>query len=114
MATPTVAVAGATRPYPGEAANGDAWLVTWADAGCRIALIDGLGHGPPAAVAARVAIEALVHAPDLAPDAALGLCHHALLGTRGAVISIAQIAPEGTSLVYAGIGNIEAQLWQGG
>jgi hypothetical protein len=114
VATPTVAVAAATRPYPGEVANGDAWLATWTAAGCRIALIDGLGHGPEAAVAARTAIGALALAPDLAPAAALHRCHAVLPGTRGAVISIAQIASDGTQLVYAGIGNIEAQLWQAG
>jgi Stage II sporulation protein E (SpoIIE) len=109
-----VAVAATSRPYPGEVANGDAWLVTWTAAGCRIVLVDGLGHGLPAAAASRIALEVLAQAPDLAPAAALQRCHRALAGTRGAVISIAQIAPGGTQLVYAGLGNIEAQLWQTG
>jgi Stage II sporulation protein E (SpoIIE) len=114
VATSLVTIAATSRPYPGEEANGDAWLVTWTVAGCRIVLVDGVGHGPPAAAASRITLETLALAPDLAPAAALHRCHHALVGTRGAVISIAQIAADGTHLVYTGIGNIEAQLWQAG
>jgi hypothetical protein len=40
------------------------------------------------------------------------LCHQALLGTRGAVISLAQLDLNRSRLTYAGVGNVEARLWQ--
>jgi serine phosphatase RsbU (regulator of sigma subunit) len=114
MAGRRLAVAGASRPYPGEAANGDAWGVHWHDDRCRIAVVDGLGHGEPAAAAASLAIATLEAEPALGPEPALRACHAALTGSRGAVISIAQIDLATRSLIYAGVGNVEARLYQGG
>jgi serine phosphatase RsbU (regulator of sigma subunit) len=107
-----ITVAGASRPYPGETANGDAWTVQWHGGCCRIAVIDGLGHGPAAETAAHSAVEALRTRPDLPPDEAVRACHHALQGTRGAVVSIARIDLNAGELTYAGVGNVEAQFWQ--
>jgi hypothetical protein len=82
-----------------------------------VAVIDGLGHGPAAASAAAAAVEVLAAAPHLDPVAALLTCHRALAGTRGAAISVAWIGPAepgspACRLVYAGVGNVEARLWQ--
>jgi hypothetical protein len=107
-------VVAASRPYPGEQVNGDGWTVQWHAGRCRVAVIDGLGHGPHAAAATERAREALLLHPDLGPVAALARCHTALAGTRGAAISIATIDPAAGRLVYAGVGNVEAQLWQAG
>lgn len=114
MADDPITVAGASRPYPGETANGDAWSVQWHGGACRIAVIDGLGHGPDAEVAARRAIDVLAAHPALPPSDAMQVCHHALRGTRGAVVSIAGIDLDAGQLTYAGVGNVEAQLWQSG
>jgi len=46
----------AERPYPGETVSGDAYAVHWVGDACRIAVIDGLGHGPEAAKASASAI----------------------------------------------------------
>jgi hypothetical protein len=92
-------------------ANGDAWLVSWHEGACRVAVIDGLGHGPAAAAAAAAAVGALREAPHLDPVAALLACDRALAGTRGAAISVAWLGPS-RRLVYAGVGNVEARLWQ--
>jgi serine phosphatase RsbU (regulator of sigma subunit) len=107
-----IAVAGATRPYPGETVNGDAWTVDWHQGVCRIAVIDGLGHGTLAAAAAELAVANLTAQPELNPESALWACHRALIGSRGAVMSIAQIDVAAGRLIYAGVGNVEAQLWQ--
>ena len=112
MAARTLTIAGAARPYPGEAVSGDAWHVDCNGDGWRIALIDGLGHGPEAAAAANAAIVALTTHPDLTPNDALAICHRALAGTRGGVIGVAQIDRSLTRLLYVGVGNIEARLWQ--
>jgi negative regulator of sigma-B (phosphoserine phosphatase) len=108
-----VAIGAASRPYPGETANGDAWVVHRHGHAWRVAVVDGLGHGPAAAAAARAALDALDRRPALRPVEALLACHDALGGTRGAAVSIAWIEP-GTQLAFAGVGNVEAQLWQAG
>lgn len=111
MVEASITLAAASRPLPGETVNGDAWAVDWHDGSCRIAIIDGLGHGPNAADASKRAVGALHEHPDLRPDDALRLCHHALNGTRGAAIAVALISWEQGNLTYAGIGNTEAILW---
>jgi serine phosphatase RsbU (regulator of sigma subunit) len=100
-------VAAASRAYPGESENGDAWTVQWRGDLCRIAVVDGLGHGPPAAAAARLAVNTLDCRPALAPEDALAACHQALTGSRGAVIAVAEIDTVKRRLHYAGVGNIE-------
>jgi hypothetical protein len=107
-------VAAAERPYVGETISGDSWAVDWLGATCRIAVIDGLGHGPVAAEAAAAAVQALKEDPGLGPAEALRRCHGALGGTRGAAISIAAIDPVAGVLRYAGVGNVEARLWRDG
>jgi len=107
----TLTIGAASRPLPGETANGDGWRVDWVGSTCRIAVIDGLGHGPEAALATSVALAELERYPDLAPVPALHRCHEALRGTRGAVISIAAIDCNQPQLIYAGVGNVEARLW---
>jgi serine/threonine protein phosphatase PrpC len=113
VAQPTLIVAAATRPYPGETANGDAWTVQWHDGVCRIAVIDGLGHGPQAAAAAQRAVETLVAQPHLGPAVALQTCHRALAGSRGAAMAVVAVEPGAARLTFAGVGNVEAQLWDG-
>jgi hypothetical protein len=66
-----------------------------------------------AAVAAQSAVVVLKEHPSLSPIEALGVCQRALLGTRGAAISIISLASDGTKLTYAGIGNVDGQVWQG-
>lgn len=114
VADQPVRVAAATRPYPGETVNGDAWRVDWHDGTCRIAVIDGLGHGVDAARAADAALDLLAARPELAPDEGLRACHGALAGTRGGVMLVARIDLPNRELVYAGVGNVDAHLWQDG
>src|SRR5690348_888551 len=102
----------AARPYPGEQVSGDLCSIQPGTGAYRIALIDGLGHGGDAAVAARAADEALATHPDLTALDALMACHRALSGTRGAAITIASVDLERAQLTYAGVGNVEGRLWQ--
>ena len=109
-----IAIGAASHIYPGESASGDLWDAQRGEHRCRIAVIDGLGHGPEAAAAAQAGRDALAAHPDASAVEALGICHHALAGTRGAAISIAVIEPQIARLTYAGIGNVEGRVWQGG
>jgi serine phosphatase RsbU (regulator of sigma subunit) len=114
MATFPVAVAVAARPYPGETVSGDAWQVDWHGSVCRIALVDGLGHGPQAANAALAAVAALAAEPTLNPVDAVHCCHNALADTRGAALLVASVDVSRGQLIVAGAGNVEARLCQGG
>jgi phosphoserine phosphatase RsbX len=113
MARDNLTIVAAARPHPHESVSGDGWTAqTTAEGACRLALIDGLGHGPLAQEAANKALQTLAVAPDLRPDRALMLCHRALGGTRGAAVSIVWIDPGVSELTFAGIGNVEGRLWQ--
>jgi serine phosphatase RsbU (regulator of sigma subunit) len=105
-------IAAAHRSYPGESVSGDAWRADWHEGRYRIAVIDGLGHGPAAAAAAQAALAVLAADPALLPDAAIRQCHAALRPTRGAAMLVAQIEPEAGRLTIAGVGNVEARLQQ--
>jgi serine phosphatase RsbU (regulator of sigma subunit) len=109
-----LAIAVAARPYPGETVSGDAWQVDWDGAVCRIAVIDGLGHGPEAAAAASAAVGALATKPALNPVDAVHCCHDALKGTRGAALLVASIDLSRGQLIVAGAGNVEGRLCQNG
>jgi serine phosphatase RsbU (regulator of sigma subunit) len=108
----TVTIGAASRQLPGEAVNGDAWRVDWHNGQCRIAVIDGLGHGPLAAEASNAALSTLAAFPELDSERALLACHTALSHTRGAAMSIVCLDPVHAQLVYAGIGNVEGVLCQ--
>jgi hypothetical protein len=107
-----LAVGAASRPRPGETTNGDAWAIHRHGGIWRLALVDGLGHGPEAAHAAEAAIRALAARPELEPLPALEECHAALRGTRGAAMSVASISAVDGRLAYAGVGNVEARLYR--
>jgi serine phosphatase RsbU (regulator of sigma subunit) len=113
VAVTPLAIGIAARPYPGETVSGDGWSIERHGNTCRIALIDGLGHGPAAAAATTRATEELRARPALSPADALMLCHAALRGLRGAAISVARLDLGASRLTYAGIGNVEARLLQG-
>ena len=114
MAAPTLLTAAATRPYPGETSNGDAWQLSGEQGRYRLTLVDGLGHGPEAAFAAQRALDTLAAHPALGPADSLEACHRALAGTRGAAISVVCLDLIAAELRFAGIGNVEAQLWRSG
>jgi serine phosphatase RsbU (regulator of sigma subunit) len=114
VAESLITIAVAARPYPGEAVNGDAFRIDWVGDSCRIAVIDGLGHGPQAAAAAVAATSALAAHPTHDPVIAIQECHEALKGTRGAAQLMVCITMEAGTLTFAGVGNVEAQLWQVG
>ena len=111
--THRLTIAVASRPHPNEDVNGDGWAVHWNGSSCRISLIDGLGHGPDAALASDRARDTLDANPTLAPAEAIRRCHDALAGTRGAAMAVAQVCLSSQSMTHSAIGNVETQLWNG-
>jgi len=101
-------VGAASRCYPGEQLNGDAFLVNNVSAHvCITAVIDGLGHGKEANLAAELVKENILLKSNLPLDSLMNHIHHAIKGTRGAVIGLARINTETNRLSFSGIGNIE-------
>ena len=114
MASSPLVVSIAQRSYPGERVSGDAWQVDRDGDVCRITVIDGLGHGEPAAAATRAASDILAHHPDLRPVEALHACHRGMFSTRGAAMWVGTVEVNRARLSYAGVGNVDARLFQGG
>ena len=97
---------GAMLPISGAAHCGDGWVVR---ADGLVAVVDGLGHGEAAAIAARRAEAVIAEARENAdPRAVLLAVHEALRGTRGAVAAIASLRPH--EIAWSSVGNVTALL----
>jgi negative regulator of sigma-B (phosphoserine phosphatase) len=110
VAAPLLEHATAARPVPGERESGDSSVAFERDGRAMLAVIDGLGHGPlarAAAMSAAAVVEAHAHEP---PDHILSRCHAALVGTRGAVITLAAVDLPGTTLSWCGVGDVTGIL----
>jgi len=104
----------AEAPHPGEEVSGDAAVVVDLGASRLLAVIDGLGHGEAASIAAGEAVRT-VEANSTEPlDDLLLLCHEALQSTRGAAMTLALVDTESASMEWVGVGNVEAHLVRGG
>ena len=106
-----IAIAAATRNFPGEAVSGDGWRADRTGDGHRLAVVDGLGHGPAAATVARTALATLTGCVEEPVLPLVQLCHQALAGTRGAVLSLARVNAAHHSLTWIGVGNVAGVLW---
>jgi len=98
-------------PAPREQVCGDAWRIAEGEAGCAVMVADGLGHGPLAAEASRLAGDVFDDRPFDDAVALIERAHRALAGSRGAALAIATIA--GGTLRFAGVGNIAGVLHGG-
>jgi negative regulator of sigma-B (phosphoserine phosphatase) len=94
-------------PMPGEVQNGDAVLIRQNEHGqAMLAVIDGLGHGPDAAMASRAAIDQLSLMPVATPVLdAMQAMHQALRHTRGAAGTLCVI--NGFQLEVCAVGNVQ-------
>ena len=102
------AVAG--QPLPGEDESGDGWVVADTGGATLVGVIDGLGHGHLAAVAAGQAASVLQDNPAEPLNALFVLCHQALSRTRGAAITLAVIDHARATLEWLGVGNVAGSL----
>lgn len=98
------------RALPGERESGDLHVVSFFEGGVLIGVLDGLGHGPEAAAAARVAGEVLQACADEPILPLINRCHTALRKTRGVVLSLASISTRDNLMTWAAVGNVEAVL----
>jgi hypothetical protein len=97
-----------------EVESGDLHVVVLFPGGALVALIDGLGHGPEAAAAARLAATVLeTHASDDAPNL-VQRCHEAIRKTRGAVMTVASLRTAPSAMTWLGVGNVDGVLVRNG
>lgn len=103
----------AERTLRGETESGDLYLVAPFADGALAAVIDGLGHGPEAAQAARAARAILSEDPGAPAEQLMRRCHEGLRGTRGVVLSLASINTATDTLTWVGVGDVEGLLLRG-
>lgn len=92
--------------------SGDEFCVHPLPSGVLIAAVDGLGHGPAAAAAARITMALL---ETTSTDNLLTLvadCHQRLRGTRGLVMSLALFDALRNTMAWIGVGNVAGMLWK--
>ncbi|MBI5670137.1 MAG: SpoIIE family protein phosphatase [Chloroflexi bacterium] len=94
----------------GQKDCGDQYLIEPQPNGLFLAVIDGLGHGPKAALAAQTAVEALRPYTDDDLPSLMQRCHQALMGTRGAVVTLARLDLRASALAWLSVGNVSAML----
>jgi negative regulator of sigma-B (phosphoserine phosphatase) len=101
----------AVQKLTGEIESGDLHLVKPFQNGILVAVIDGLGHGPSAAEASRVAAETLESFPEKSLNSLIERCHQSLRGTRGAAITLASFNTYNGTMSWLGVGNVEGVLF---
>lgn len=97
-------------PLHGEEECGDAWAVEAEPERLVTLLVDGLGHGPEAALAALAALSAFRDAAAAAPEIMLTVMHSALHDTRGAALSVTVIDKSRGTVRFCGVGNVEGRV----
>ncbi|HYS82220.1 MAG TPA: SpoIIE family protein phosphatase [Anaeromyxobacteraceae bacterium] len=106
--------ASAGAALEGEVESGDVHVVAGFDGGVLVGVIDGLGHGPEAAEAAREAARILEELAGEPLSTLVEQCHEALRKTRGAVMTLASFDERASMMTWMGVGNVEAILLRSG
>ncbi len=96
------------------AESGDQYIFTQFPGGALAAVVDGLGHGPKAALAANTAIATLASSAQEPAMTLIQSCHEALRKTRGAVLSLASFSMPAVghqerpwTMTWLGVGNVK-------
>jgi hypothetical protein len=97
-------------PLRGEVECGDAWRIIAGGRRISVLLVDGLGHGPEAAIAANAATAVFPTLTRGSLDAALVALDGALHETRGAALSIVVIDEAARATRFSGVGNVDGRV----
>jgi anti-sigma regulatory factor (Ser/Thr protein kinase) len=103
-------VGGVSVAKPGEDICGDAWATLIDRGALTVIVVDGLGHGEPAAQAARAATAAGVARPYASALETLTAMHAGAAHTRGAAALVATVDAQPSVVGVAGIGNVGAAI----
>ena len=102
----------ASLPIARETESGDAHVLVPTSNGYLAGVVDGLGHGPDAAKASRAVTATLRnHADDTVAQLMLR-CHQESRRTRGAVLSLASVSINDSTMTWLGVGNVEGTLFR--
>jgi phosphoserine phosphatase RsbX len=100
-----------SRPLPGQRICGDRSIAVDVNGtAALIGVLDGLGHGEPAAQAAVCGVRIIDDARGEALDTLVQCCHRGLSNTRGVAMTLAHIDFQTDTLSWVGIGNVAADL----
>jgi len=100
------AIAAVSVPKPGEEVSGDGWASHADEHGLTLFMVDGLGHGTEAAVAANAALAQFRRSRAEPPEEILHAVHLAMRHTRGGAIAVARVHWASATVAFAGVGNI--------
>jgi phosphoserine phosphatase RsbX len=95
---------------PGEARSGDRCFVQQSGNHALLGVIDGLGHGEEAAIAAEAARAVLAGPASRSLTELLRHCHEQLRDTRGAALTLMSFDATTSRLEWIGVGNVVAVL----
>lgn len=109
-----IAWAVAERAVSGAEISGDQYLVKPFTDGVLVAVVDGLGHGEEAALAAKVAVSVLDRYAQEPLPVLVSRCHQELLRTRGVVMSLASYSARDGTMTWLGVGNVGGVLLPAG
>jgi len=107
--TKEIQIGAVSRPKPGEIECGDHYVIVENGDEYIIAVADGLGHGPDAAVASQAACKYISENSSEGLKKMLLGCSQAISHSRGAALIIIRINTASHELSYIGIGNVEMQ-----
>jgi phosphoserine phosphatase RsbX len=110
LATSPIEWGVATLAMPGSSECGDRHVVKPLPNAVLVAVMDGIGHGQEAAVAAQLATNILEAHPDEPVIKLVGRCHENLRGTRGVVMSLASFHIRDGLMTWLGVGNVQGVL----
>jgi len=103
-------IAAVVVPKGGEVACGDAWAWRDADAGRTVFVVDGLGHGTDAAIAANEALRIFHRSYQGTPAEIIDAVHQGLRHTRGGAVAVARADQQAGTILFAGLGNIASSI----
>lgn len=112
--TEDLSIGAVSVPMAGETVCGDAWAAFHKPGRSLYFVADGLGHGQFASEAGQEAVRVFRETSERSPEFILREVHQALVKTRGAAVSVAEILDRESCLNYAGAGNVSAATYFGG
>jgi len=100
----------ASRIMSGAQESGDLHVIHEFPGGLLIGALDGLGHGPEAAVASRLCASLLTEYAGEPLEEIIARCHVRLRGTRGTVLSLCTLNEKASTWSWMGVGNVSGVL----
>jgi phosphoserine phosphatase RsbX len=104
----------ASLPLNGQSESGDRSVVQFFPGGVLLGVIDGLGHGNEAALAASAAESILRAQPQEPVISLVRQCHENLHSTRGVVMSVVSFDILHGLMTWLGVGNVRGVLRRSG